>query len=140
MGWWQYWYSQIYNYLLKYSLIHKKKKTIWFQIKPFLSYCTFKISWCIPKRNVHRKLYRCYVSRLKKAFDMINPQALVVRTTPLFSNFLFTNLFSLKFLYFFIISSLFSYFNLFVSIFIQSYVNIKWHIDTNNMDYSVVSI
>ena len=56
--------------------------------------------------------------------------------TPLFSNFLFTNLFSIKFLYFFIISSHFPYFNLFVSIFIQSYVNIKLHvstlIDTNN--------
>ena len=56
---------------------------------------------------------------------------------PPFSNFLFTNLFSIKFLYFFIISSLFPYFNLFVSIFIQSYVNIKLHvstlyIDTNN--------
>ena len=51
------------------------------------------------------------------------PQALVARTYhPPFSNFLFTNLFSIKFLYFFIISSLFPYFNLFVSIFIQSYV------------------
>jgi hypothetical protein len=38
-----------------------------------------------------------------------------------FSNFLL-NLFSIKFLYFFIISSLFPYFNLFMSIFIQSYV------------------
>ena len=44
---------------------------------------------------------------------------------PFFSNFLFTNVFSIKFLYFFIISSLFPYFNLFVSIFIQSYVNIN---------------
>jgi hypothetical protein len=35
---------------------------------------------------------------------------------PPFSNFLFTNLFSIKFLYFFIISSLFPYFILFVSI------------------------
>jgi hypothetical protein len=35
---------------------------------------------------------------------------------PPFSNFLFTNLFSIKFLYFFIISSRFPYFNLFVSI------------------------
>ena len=34
---------------------------------------------------------------------------------PPFSNFLFANLFSIKFLYFFIISSLFPYFNLFVS-------------------------
>jgi hypothetical protein len=58
-------------------------------------------------------------------------------TTPLFFNFLFTNLFSIKFLYFFIISSLFPYFNLFVSIFIQSYANNNLHvltlyIDTNN--------
>ena len=36
-----------------------------------------------------------------------NTQALVARTTPLFSNFLFTNLFLIQFLYFFIISSLF---------------------------------
>ena len=49
-----------------------------------------------------------------------------------FSNFLFTNLFSIKYLYFFIISSLFPYFNLFVSIiFIQSYVNIKLHVSTH---------
>ena len=52
------------------------------------------------------------------------------RGTPLFSNFLFTNLFSIKFLYFYIISSLFPYFNLFVSIFIQSNVNIKLHVST----------
>jgi hypothetical protein len=49
---------------------------------------------------------------------------------PFFSNFLFTNLFSIKFLYFFIILSLFPYFNLFVSIFIQSYANIKLHVST----------
>ena len=49
---------------------------------------------------------------------------------PPFSNFLFTNLFSIKFLYFFIISTLFPYFNLFVSIFIQSHVNIKLHVST----------
>jgi hypothetical protein len=36
-------------------------------------------------------------------------------------NFMFANLFSITFLYFFTISSLFSYFNLFLSIFIQSY-------------------
>jgi len=49
---------------------------------------------------------------------------------PLFSNFLFTNLFSIKFLYFFIISSLFPYSNLFVSISIQSYVNSNLHVST----------
>jgi hypothetical protein len=36
---------------------------------------------------------------------------------------MFAYLFSIKFLYFFTISSLVPYFNLFVSIFIQSYVN-----------------
>ena len=50
---------------------------------------------------------------------------------PPFSNFLFTNLFSVKFLYFFIISSLCPYFNLFMSIFIQSYVNSNFiHVST----------
>ena len=47
-----------------------------------------------------------------------------------FLNFLFTYLFSIKCLYFFIISSLFPYFNLFVSIFIQSYVNSNLHVST----------
>ena len=61
---------------------------------------------------------------------VIISQALVARTTPLFSNFLFATLFSIQFLYFFIISSLFPYFNLFVTIFIQSYVNIKLHVST----------
>ena len=42
----------------------------------------------------------------------------------------FLNLFSIKFLYFFIISSLFSYFNLFVSIFIQSHVNNNLYVST----------
>ena len=65
-------------------------------------------------------------------FILVIAQALVARTPPppFFSNFLFTNLFSIKFLYFFIISSLFPYFNLFVSIFIQSYANIKLHVST----------
>jgi hypothetical protein len=51
-------------------------------------------------------------------------------TTSFFSNFLFTNLFSIQFLYFFIISSLIPYFNLFVSIFIQSYVNSNFRVST----------
>ena len=47
-----------------------------------------------------------------------------------FSNFLFTYLFSIKFLYFVIIKFhfFFPYFNLFVSIFIQSYVNSNYHV------------
>ena len=48
-------------------------------------------------------------------------------TPPPFSNCLFTYLFSIKFPYFFISSSLFPYFNLLVSIFIQSYVNSSLH-------------
>ena len=54
--------------------------------------------------------------------EQIVPQAFVARNSPPL-NFLFTYLFSIKYLYFFIISSIFPYFNLFVSIFIQSYVN-----------------
>ena len=54
---------------------------------------------------------------------------------PPFSNFLFTNLFSITFLYFFIISSLFPYFNLFMSIFIQVYANIKLHVSTLYRSY-----
>jgi hypothetical protein len=76
------------------------------------------------------KLLSSCVAHLWTLFDDGQAQALVARTTPLFSNFLFTNLFSIKFLYFFIISSLFPYFNLFVSIFIQSYANIKLHVLT----------
>ena len=45
--------------------------------------------------------------------------------------FLFAYLFSITVLYFFIISSLFSYFSLFVPIFIQSYVNNNLHVGTN---------
>ena len=59
---------------------------------------------------------------------------------PFFSNFLFTNLFSITFLYFFIISSLFPYFNLFVSIFIQSYVNIKLYVSTLYIFYVFIEI
>ena len=62
----------------------------------------------------------------------LNAQALVARNypPPFFFNFLFTYLFSIKFLYIFIISSRFPYFNLFVSIFIQSYVNSNLHMST----------
>jgi hypothetical protein len=58
------------------------------------------------------------------------------RLNDIISNFLFANSFSIKFLYFFIISSLFPYFNLFVSIFIQSYVNRKTRlvVPTTNID------
>jgi hypothetical protein len=67
-------------------------------------------------------------------------QALVARTHhPPFSNFLLTNLFSIKFLYFFIISFLFPYFNLFVSMFVQSYVNIKLHVSALSQYLDVLS-
>jgi hypothetical protein len=64
------------------------------------------------------KIQRCTTQKVKFYYS-----ALTHRRSwhGLCSNFLFTNLFSIKFLYFFIISSLFPYFNLFVSIFIQSY-------------------
>ena len=62
--------------------------------------------------------------------NLFEAQALVARTTPQFLTFCLQIYFSMKFLYFFIISSLFPYFNLFVSIFIQYYVNIKLHVST----------
>ena len=62
--------------------------------------------------------------------NLFEAQALVARTTPLFLTFCLQIYFPMKFLYFFIISSLFPYFNLFVSIFIQYYVNIKLHVST----------
>ena len=86
-------------------------------------------------KNILKRLSWYKSTKLNSSFDS---QAPVVETyhPPFVSNFLFTNLFSIKFLYFFIISSLFPYFNLFVSIVIQSYVNIKLHVstllDTNN--------
>ena len=54
-----------------------------------------------------------------------------------FSNFLFSNLFSIKFLYFFIISSLFPYFNLFVdqysyNLMLTSNCICRPYINTNN--------
>ena len=54
----------------------------------------------------------------------------IVRSSVILLLPLLTNSFSIKFLYFFIISSLFHYFNLFVSIFIQSYVNNNLHVST----------
>jgi hypothetical protein len=45
----------------------------------------------------------------------------------LLSVYMFTYLFSIKYLYFFIISTHFPHFNLFVSIFLQSYVNSNLH-------------
>ena len=54
---------------------------------------------------------------------------------PPFFNFLFAYLFSIKLLYFFIISFLLPYFNLFVSIFMQSYVNSNLHVSILYTNY-----
>jgi hypothetical protein len=91
-------------------------------------YCNHLTGALIHHRN-YVSFYSTILFLLKQLSDKTQiliwrAQVLVARTTPV-SNFLFTNLFSIKFLYFFIISSFFPYFNLFVSIFIQSYVYIK---------------
>ena len=89
-------------------------------------------------KNQNQTFHWLLVNRPLRNTHFSNGNCTGARDTdpPPFSNFLFTNLFSIKFLYFFIISSLFPYFNLFVSIFLQSYVTIKLHVstllDTNN--------
>ena len=79
------------------------------------------------KTRLIRCVITCNICKYTREYPMYFTGA---RGTDLPPPFLFTNLFSIKFLYFFIISSLFPYFNLFVSIFIQSYVNIKLHVST----------
>ena len=102
----------------------------------YVNMCMYLVLLCI----FGKKLLRACVYCLQKpnsnkvflSYLILSYSALTHRRSwhGLCSNFLFTNLFSIKFLYFFIISSLFPYFNLFVSIFIQSYVNIKLHVST----------
>ena len=98
--------------------------------------CLNKTNWYVNSKD--KELFMCfYVICMNKHVGItlsvflldIYTGALGTDHTP-FTNFRFTNLFSLKFLYFFIISSLFPYFNLFVSIFIRSYANIKLHVST----------
>ena len=108
-----------------------------------LFYCKTDNLSCLNKRNclVNSKVkefFMCfYVIFMNKHVGITLSVFLFVLYTgargtdhPPFPNFLFTNLFSIRFLYYFIISSLFPYFNLFVSIFIQSYANIKLHVST----------
>ena len=106
----------------------------------FFNCCFDWHTCCIPVNtsliSTHNPRNCSICTSLYELLIKLYTQALVARTTPLFTNFLFTNLFSIKKNYFFIISSLFPYFNLFVSIFIQSRVNNNLHvrpyIDTNN--------
>ena len=117
---------------------------VWLDVKyDHFFYCKTDNLSCLNKKNCLvnskvKELFMCfYVICMNKHVGIILSVSLIVLYTgargtdhPPFSNFLFTNLFSIKFLYFFIISSLFSYLNLFVSIFIQSYANIKLHVST----------
>ena len=113
---------------------------VWLKYDHFF-YCKTDNLSCLNKKNwfvnsKDKELFMCfYVICMNKHVGItlsvflldLYTGALGTDHTP-FSNFLFTNLFSLKFLYFFIISSLFPYFNLFVSIFIQSYANSNLHV------------
>ena len=93
-------------------------------------------SYLLPCDCIHNDPYRFYVEMvLDNTILKINTYwkhrcSWHGITPPPPFNFLLTYLFSIKFLYFFIISSLFPYFNLFVSIFIQSYVNRNLHVST----------
>jgi hypothetical protein len=100
--------------------------------------CPFWYEWCQLIRTddwtgaPKYKDFNLFTYEIGEVWE--NPQALVARNypPPPLLTFLFTYLFSIKFLYFFIISSFFPYFNLFVSIFIQSYASTKpiycWHL------------
>ena len=88
------------------------------------------VSWLSDFIFYPKPLYKSLHQSVFYSFIAILPTGVRGTDHTPFSNFLFTSLFSIKFLYFFIISSLFPYFNLFVSIFIQSYVNIKLHVST----------
>ena len=116
---------------------------VWLKYDHFFFIAKLIICLRLNKKNglVNSKVKECfmyfYVICLSKHVGITLSVFLLVLYTgargtdhPPFSNFLFANLFSIKFLYFFIISSLFPYFNLFVSIFIQSYANIKLHVST----------
>ena len=70
-----------------------------------------------------------YINILKWKFTT-QTQVLVERNYIPHTSFYFLFTFSVKFLYFFISSSLFPYFNLFMSIFIQLYININLHVST----------
>ena len=98
---------------LQHKLIGFVSLIIFFQftIGMYHFYSYYKIDWW----TIYRVEFNIYL--------MLKSQTLVARTyQPPFSNFLFTHLFSIKFPYVFIISSLFPYFNLFVSIFIHSLI------------------
>jgi hypothetical protein len=83
----------------------------------------------LPSQNM--KFVGEWVKRMSHKLHNVvtDAQALVARNyhPPFFFYFLFTYLFSIEFLYFFIISTLFPHFNLFMSIYIQSYVNSNLH-------------
>ena len=86
-----------------------------------------RLNWCTKIQG----LWFIYVWNWRSVGESTGARGTKLSPPPLLT-FLFTYLFSIKFLYFFIISSFFPYFNLFVSIFIQSYASTKpiycWHL------------
>ena len=97
-------------------------------IKNYLPYTSFGLSYktrVVSLSSSFRSIVNIFFS-LKSHF--MHRRSWHGITLPPIFNFLFTYLFSIKFLYFFNISSRFPYFNLFVSIFIQSFVNSNLHV------------
>jgi hypothetical protein len=101
------------------------------------SHCTkpshdFKIS---PQNNIRRNFWNFsdpIVEAMHSEFSGRNRSVDFISTSVNEGYYMkmFWNFPEPKFLHFFIISSLFPYFNLFVSIFIQSYVNIKLNVSS----------
>jgi hypothetical protein len=92
---------------------------LWYNISRYL--CSVCVSSFIKTKSMHVWSWTLFEKHRYCRHRHVHITGAGCTDHPPFSNFLFTNLFSMKFLYFFIISSFFPYFNLLVLIFIH------WH-------------
>ena len=85
---------------------------------------------CADLMDMSKYRYIVKITSISIMFIQLSQELLSRNYHPLLSNFLFTYLFSIKFLYFVIIKFhlFFAYFNLFVSIFIHFCNNSSYHV------------